>query len=458
MRKLRFLVVEDNKTIRKVIVQKLQKLFNNVEITEADNGKEALFLFDNSSYQLVITDIDMPGMNGLDLCRKIKTEYASDKVAVVIITAKSAEKHIKEGFEAGADAYITKDEVSDSIIKSTVCKILDRIHLLSSKKILLVEKELDILKIVEKSLQNEGFDTMVARNGKEALELLKVYKADLIISEIELPEKSGIELLKELKNNPELKHIPFVISSSLSDSPTIQRMIEFGAIGYLTKPFNIHELTNLIDKTLSDQFQLIINEKERISAEREEFIESFKKIVVSIEDKIEGFFEHSFRVARYAVGLGRILKVPEKDIEYLKLAAELHEIGNTSIPDYILAKKDKLTKEEYEIVKSHPMVAFNILCSIPSLRYVAGIIKYHHERFDGTGYPEGLADEEIPLYSQILAMAETYDSMSSNRPYRKAMKEEDIYKEISESYGKQFSPKIVNGFLKYFKNELEKGD
>lgn len=186
-------------------------------------------------------------------------------------------------------------------------------------------------------------------------------------------------------------------------------------------------------------------------------IEALRAIVSSLEEKDSYTHGHSFRVAEYAVMLGEEIKLSELEIREVELSALLHDVGKIGIPDSILLKPGRLTLSEFEIMKSHPVRSGKILEKIGALRNLIPGIVHHHERFDGLGYPHGLKGEEIPLYGRIILVADTYDAMTSTRPYRLALDKEIAFDELKRCSGTQFDPYLVECFIRVVRR-LDHGD
>jgi putative nucleotidyltransferase with HDIG domain len=177
-------------------------------------------------------------------------------------------------------------------------------------------------------------------------------------------------------------------------------------------------------------------------------IESLRAIVSSLEEKDSYTHGHSIRVAEYSVLLAQELKMSEVEVREVELSALLHDIGKIGIPDSVLLKPARLTRAEFEIMKSHPVRSARILSKISSLQPLIPGIKHHHERFDGLGYPEGLKGDAIPLYARIILIADTFDAMTSTRPYRLALDKEIAFAELDKCSGTQFDPSLVDAFVK----------
>ncbi len=180
---------------------------------------------------------------------------------------------------------------------------------------------------------------------------------------------------------------------------------------------------------------------------RKIYLDTIRTLAAAIDAKDPYTHGHSDRVSKMAVQLARKLDFLDSEIEYIEYAAILHDIGKIGIEDRILGKKDKLTDKEYERIKEHPVIGAGIIESIEFLKKCSKMVLYHHERFDGNGYPEGLKGEEIPKYSRLLSIVDSYDAMNSDRPYRKKLSPQDILKELEKESGKQFDPKMIKIFI-----------
>lgn len=186
------------------------------------------------------------------------------------------------------------------------------------------------------------------------------------------------------------------------------------------------------------------------------YMETIQALSKTIEAKDKYTCGHANRVKEYAVKLAKAMNLTSKQVENIETAALLHDIGKIGIDDNILKKEDKLTKEEYDSIKQHPVIGANILQDVDFLKNIIDIVKYHHERYDSKGYPEGLSGDDIPIEAAILSLADAFDAMTSDRPYRQALSKEKAIDEIKSSQGRQFHPKLAQVFIDIIKNEIEK--
>jgi len=198
---------------------------------------------------------------------------------------------------------------------------------------------------------------------------------------------------------------------------------------------------------VANQASIAIRNSQLYNSLKQSYLESIKTLVSAIEAKDPYTAGHSERVRRYALKIARVLKLKPEEIEELDYAGYLHDIGKIGISDALLTKPSPLTKEEYELIKEHPKIGHNILKHAHHLAGACEIIKYEHERYDGNGYPNGLKKDKIPIGARIIAVADAYDAMTTDRPYRKALSKEEAIRRLKESSGTQFDPKVVKVFL-----------
>ena len=446
MEQLRILVVDDSSFSRNLIRGCLAPL--EAHIVEAVNGKEALRLAFTTDFDIVVTDVEMPEMNGLQLCRQLKTYSDTKGIPVVIISDFHSEKDIDRGFQSGAEAYLSKADMRAELV-GTVKRILKDYHFRSSKTVLVVDDTLSVLKIVEYGLTVSGFQVVSACNGKQALLEIDRKRPDLILSDINMPEMNGYELLEAVRGRGDTASVPFVVMSGYTDRRSMKSMISKGAAAYITKPFNLDELVILVEKLLSDQFRLLLAERERLDSERTLLLAGITSLVSALEARDAYTKGHSESVARILAGMAGLAGASQEQVELLNIAGRLHDIGKIGVPDALLLKPGALEPAEYELIKQHPTVGANIIRSVPSLSNVLPVVLHHHERIDGKGYPDGLKGTQIPQWSRMAAVADTFDALTSNRPYRSGMPEDRALQIIEDARGTQLCPESVELFTQW---------
>jgi putative two-component system response regulator len=276
-------------------------------------------------------------------------------------------------------------------------------------RVLVVEDNASISWLLRQGLLAEGYEVEVAEDGVQALEAVARRRPDLILLDLGLPHISGDEVCRRLKNDPATRIIPIVMVTAQGEVQSKLDAWEYGADDFLTKPFHLVEVTIRCRSMLRIKRLL----EERDSAESVVYA-----LARAVEAKSPYTHGHSERVTQYALTLAGALHMAERDLEVLRKGALLHDIGKISIPDDILNKPGKLTAAEYDVVKTHAAQGAHIVEPLHSVRDAVPLIRWHHERLDGKGYPDGLEGDQIPKLVRILSVADVYDSLSSERPYR----------------------------------------
>jgi putative nucleotidyltransferase with HDIG domain len=227
----------------------------------------------------------------------------------------------------------------------------------------------------------------------------------------------------------------------------MRQALQFGASSFLVKPFNMDQLVLGLEQLLSSQFRLLLKERERLETEGQMMLASITALAEALEARDPYTRGHSDAVAEIAVGIARCMGLEEQELDNLRIGGRLHDIGKIGVPDDILLKPGRLTDEEFAVIKRHPTVGAGILAPIPSLAEVLPVVEQHHEHFDGNGYPRGLAGESISLNARITGVADCYDALTSDRPYRQGMSHEEALAIIRQLRGSQLCPDCVDAFI-----------
>lgn len=339
-----------------------------------------------------------------------------------------------------------------------------------NEHVLIVDDEEMIRDLLSTALLQEKYVCYQAGNVDEAFVILGEQQIDLVISDIMMPGRSGVELLRDLKKvDPD---IAVLMITGLSDMNTAMECIHLGADDYITKPFGINRVV-LTVKNLIERRSLAIEKKNyQISLEFKvmEQTEQIRKtmndlhhaydntltaLVKALDAREKEVGSHSERVMNYSTFLGEKLGITGKELEVLSKGALLHDIGKIGITDNILLKPGKLDDHEWTEMRKHPQVGYAILSEIKFLKGPAEIILSHHERFDGIGYPKQLKGDQIPIGARIFAVVDTLDAMTSDRPYRRALPFEAVSQEIIKFSGSQFDPDIASLFLSITRKQWE---
>ncbi|MDR3714079.1 MAG: response regulator [Puia sp.] len=441
----RILIVDDSPTIRYTLKKDLLQM--GAIVTEASNGSDGLSLAESQDFDLIITDVEMPRMDGFSFCAKLKSHPTKSSIPVVILSSREKEEDIEFAFKVGASNYITKSNARKDI-RARVKEILDRRRLLNGRTVLVVDDSSSIRNLIEKALIKAGFQVLLAENGQMALELLGRHSPDMVLSDLHMPVMDGLDLCKIVHNHKDFSQIPFIVMSSDGDRAKMRQLLEYGASAYLVKPFNIEQLVVTAERFLSDHFSRVLNERKHLESERQMLIGSISSLVLALEARDLYTRGHSESVAELVVEMAREMAMDASQIERARVAGKLHDLGKIGIRDDILLKTAPLDDEEWKIIKLHPIIGAEILSPIQSLSDIIPAIRSHHERLDGKGYPQGLKGSEIPLLARMVAVADTYDALTSDRPYRKGFSNEKALAIIEEVKGEQLCPECVQSFLR----------
>src|SRR5215468_2277759 len=278
-------------------------------------------------------------------------------------------------------------------------------------KVLVVDDKLDTLLLLRELLSSKGYEVITATEANEAEEKVHSEKPDLVLLDVVMPGKSGYELCRELKDDPFTRLIPVVMITGLTDRDDRVRGIEAGADDFLSKPVYPEELFARVKSLL--KLKEFTDELENAEA-------VLVALALGIESRDPYTGDHCARLARLASDLGRHLKLDYESIIALQRGGYLHDLGKVTIPDEILKKHCGLTTEEWEVMKQHPITGEAICALLKSFRRVLPIIRHHHEHWNGSGYPDALRGQEIPLLARVLQVADVYDALRTARPYKRA--------------------------------------
>jgi response regulator RpfG family c-di-GMP phosphodiesterase len=434
------LVADDEPLIRRMLSMYLGNEGYRVEL--AENGEEAVRRVKEIVPDLVITDIKMPQADGYEVCRAIKESRETQHIPVVIVSALGGEVDIDRGFHAGANEYLTKP-VDLGELAGRIQTILRGIQLRGREKVLVVTADPIERSILEYGLSQQGFEVEAARDGEEALAAVLRAPPAVMVADLELPVVDIFQLRERMRLLPKVRDLPVVVVTSRASKLDKARRDRLEAAGFVTKPFPIERLVALIERVLGER-------RTKIETEREALIGSIKSLVQALEARDRYTRGHSDSVARYTVMIARRVLESEEEIARYQLSAQLHDIGKIGVPDAILLKPGKLTDEEMAIMQTHPGKGHEILAPIASLQDVIPGVRWHHERIDGRGYPDGLKGADIPLQARIIAVGDTFDALTSNRPYRPGCSVEKALKILREAAGTQLDPDLVEIFCQAF--------
>lgn len=279
-------------------------------------------------------------------------------------------------------------------------------------RVLVVDDIAGNCRLLESLLAPDGYVVRTAGDGDEAVRAVHDAPPDLVLMDAMMPKVDGFEACRAIKQDPSSRLTPVVLVTSLNDTASRIRGIEAGADDFISKPFNAPELRARVRSLL------------RIKRYTDE-LDSAESVIISLALTIEARDRttdgHCQRLAQYAAALGRTLGLDEDDVAALERGGFLHDVGKVGIPDAVLLKPGPLTREEYELIKQHTVIGDRLCGELRSLRNVRPIVRHHHERLDGSGYPDGLRDDAIPLLAQIMGIVDVFDAVTTERPYKAAL-------------------------------------
>jgi putative nucleotidyltransferase with HDIG domain len=332
----------------------------------------------------------------------------------------------------------------------------------SLPKVLVVDDDRSMLDFLKLAVTPEASHVGAAENAASALQAIESGDYDIILCDLYMPGCSGMELLSVARQSK--WDVGFILITGQAEIEHIIEALHLGASDFLLKPFSLETL----EQSISRAFRLLQMEREsrayraslEASIERrtrdlmgalqeveENYQTTLEALVVALDAREHETYAHSLRVRAYTMHLARLVSYPPAHLPPLAHAALLHDIGKIAVTDSILLKPAKLTEEEKLEMRRHVLAGEQILMRIPFLRPAAPILRHHHERYDGQGYPDGLAGERIPLGARLFTLADTMDAMTSDRAYRKAGGLSEVRREVARLRGQQFDPQIADLFL-----------
>jgi putative two-component system response regulator len=312
---------------------------------------------------------------------------------------------------------------------------------LVNKQILVVENNSAIREYIARTLEIEGYNVLQASDGKIALTLLQKTTPELILSGTTLPNLDGFELFRTIRKDRRLITIPFIFLLGEVSDAEIERIRDIGAEDFLQKPVDSQVLIKAVSDRLL-RFSIL-----QIALLDQAYLETVTVLANTVEGRDLNTGQHVQRVTNLARLLAKELNWPEDHLRLLEFGARLHDIGKIVVPDQILNKPGPLSKEEWEIMKTHTIAGAKILREIKHLQGAVPYALYHHERWNGAGYPYGLKGRDIPLEGRVLALVDVYDALTTERPYHPARPHEEVIQYLHLRAGTHFDPDLVPIFI-----------
>ncbi len=316
--------------------------------------------------------------------------------------------------------------------------MLHRSHQSITGTILVADDQAANRELLEEFLTTEGCKVIAVPDGAAAVEELTRTQVDLVLLDVMMPRLNGFEVCETIKNNPDTYLIPVIMITALSDKQDRLEGIKAGADDFLTRPVDRTELLARVRSLLTLKH-------------RTDELERTESVLFSLARSIEGkdpyTHGHCERLSDSSARLGEHLGLMENEITALRRAGVVHDIGKVAVPDAILLKPSRLTEEEWKLIKEHPVVGERICAPLKSFRLVLPVIRHHHEKLDGSGYPDGLRGDAIPITARILQIVDVYDALTTERPYKRAFSITDALQTMKQEVAKGWwDPQIFGEF------------
>lgn len=453
----KILIVDDEQLNLKMTRHYLE---GDYEVLCATSGAEGLMILESTQIDLVLLDLDMPGMDGMMTLQKIRETDKIKNVKVMILTASGLRSDVTEAIRLGALDFIKKP-VFPTELHTRIKKVLQ----VERKDMLLVVDDDQMNLMLAQRLLGVRYEVHCKSSGREALDYLKRHTPDLILLDLHMPEMSGLQVLEKIQSMERVSDIPVIFLTADGDRQTEAELFKAGAMDYIQKPFVAEVVIRRISRILE-----LYHYQHSLQAEVDKTVaelrESNRKVsnlttqvmltLASAIDAKDAYTKgHSVRVAQYARELARRMGKREEEMSDIYYIGLLHDIGKIGVADQIINKPERLTKEEYDEVKAHPVIGAEILDNISEIPGISIGAHWHHERYDGGGYPDGLVGDAIPEVARIVCVADAYDTMTSKRQYRDIMSQAAVRAEFLRGRGTQFDPVIADHMLAMIDEDTE---
>ena len=326
-------------------------------------------------------------------------------------------------------------------------------------KILIVDDDSISTMAIEGLLSSEPYDLYFATNGLDGIATAVTLHPDLILLDVMMPHMDGFEVCKRIRALPAIAEVPILLITSLDDQPSRVVGLQSGADDFITKPYNSVELFARLQTILR------LNRYRRIAEHQHELEDMHNELLIAYDKTIESWSQaldlrdqevegHTDRVTELVLRFARMTGSTNEELAHVRRGALLHDVGKLGIPDSILHKPGTLTAEEWQIMRMHPVYAYQWLSSIKFLLPALDIPYCHHEKWDGTGYPRGLKEKQIPITARLFALVDVFDALCSDRPYRRAISKADALEYIHSQAGFHFDPELTKIFIDLVKDKV----
>ncbi|MBR1692704.1 MAG: response regulator [Lachnospiraceae bacterium] len=452
------ILVVDNDILKLKMAEYILKQ-SGYETVTAVSGREGIERLKEGGIDLLLLDIEMPGMSGIEVLSEIRDTPDIADTKVMFLTGAGGRRDMTEAIRLGALDFVQKPVFPGELIDR-----IKRALLVDHKDVVLVVDDEPMNRMLTKRIFDIRYQVECVASGTEALAFLKRRKPDIILLDYHMPDMNGLQMMEQMHEMKDCADIPVVFLTADHNKNIEVEIFKAGARDYIQKPFvaqvALQRINRILElKHLQDSLQ---DEVDKKTAELKESHRKIKNLSRQIMYAMTGAIDakdaytngHSNRVADYSRELAvRMGKTPQ-EVEDVYYAALLHDVGKIGVANDIINKPGRLTDEEYEIIKGHTVMGAKILENISELPLLSVGAHWHHVRYDGKGYPDGLAGEDIPEIARIVCVADCYDAMSSFRSYRDALPQEVVRSEIEKGRGTQFDPEIAELMLQMIDEDI----
>lgn len=329
---------------------------------------------------------------------------------------------------------------------------------------LVVDDDDDVRRFLTRALKRFGYWSVAVSSGEAALAVLESRDVQVVITDLQMPGMDGVTLLRRVRER--WPDVAVVVATGLMEVDVAVACLRTGAHDFITKPFQLHDLGARVAQALDKRALLLQNRRYQFKLEEmvreqatrieELFLEGIQALAHALDAKDSYTHGHSARVSAYAGRTAKLLGLSDADVQLTELGAELHDIGKIGVNEDLLRKPGKLTTDEYERLMDHTLIGARILGPLlKNAPEALAIVRSHHERLDGTGFPDGLKGDQIPTHVRIVTVADSFDAMTTARPYRSALTSEFALEELHRCRGRQFDPDVVGAFAAAFPEGTE---
>ncbi len=454
----KILLVDDDEMNRMVIEMVLSEV--GYMVVSASSGDECIAALKAGRYDLLLLGFSMAGMNGLETLERIRETPEISEIRTVFLMSGSLTMDTAEALRLGAIDFIKKPALPGPLITTVRQALLVR----EKESVLAVDDEPMQLMATEELL-GIRYRLRCASSGTEALEEIRAEKPDLILLDYHMPDMNGLEVFQRVRKIEGCENLPVIFLTAVDDVDMEAEIFKAGAMDFISKPFvmqvAMQRIRRVLElKHLQDALQDEVSIKTKALVESNQKIKKLSDQVIraltgAIDAKDSYTKGHSGRVAKYSRQIAYRMGKSTKELAEVYNIALLHDVGKIGIPLSIINKPGKLTEEEYLLIKGHTTTGYEILRTISEMPELSIGARWHHERFDGSGYPDGKAGNDIPEVARIICVADCYDAMTSNRSYRKALPQDIVREEIERGKGKQFDPWIADIMLRMIDEDKE---